>query len=281
MTRCSLLAVVALLLVAASCSTGDSDTAGPAGGSGEADPLTFSDSQSGSDRPDTTEGPADDLSNRVDPVIVEGLAQAVVADQSGQSRGVVITIEEARCLSARTVLALGVERLGELNLTEQGLAEGRFGQAVAVLSVDERAELVDATLSCVPVETLVGSAAGLTAGEITCLADRLEESEILRVLALDHLSGSDGATTLDGELRDEFLDAIRTCVDLAGLMFSGTDVSAESVACVGDAVRSDPLLDQVFAAVIDGEDVGENAATALQAVVGGCLDPQELAALAG
>ncbi len=276
MTRRCLIILIALAFVAAGCSGGAAEGTEPVGSGGAVEPLPFDE---GLDEatPDTTAIP--DPASDVDPVIVEGLAQAVVADQSGQARGVVITVEQARCLGARLVLELGVERLGELRLTELSLADGGFGQATALFAPDERAALVDAALACISVETLIGSAAGLTDREGGCLGDHLEGSGVLRELALERMAGSAGESPLDGDRRDEYLEAIRSCVDIARIMFAETDIAPTSVACVGDAIRTDPLLDEVFASLMADEPVSGDSAAALGSIVGDCLSEDELAAL--
>ncbi|MCP3855650.1 MAG: hypothetical protein GY698_13075 [Actinomycetia bacterium] len=276
MTRRCLIILIALAFVAAGCSGGGTEGIEPVGSGGGVEPMPFDE---GLDEatPDITAIP--DPASDVDPVIVEGLAQAVVADQSGQARGVAITIEQARCLSARLVLALGVERLGELRLTESSLAEGEFGLATALFTPDERVALVDAALACIAVETLIGSADGLSDREVGCLGDHLEGSGVLRELALERMAGPAGEGPLDGDSRDEYLEAIRSCVDVAGIMFAEIDIASTSVSCVGAAIRTDPLLDEVFASLVAGEPVSADSAVDLGLIVADCLSEDELAAL--
>ncbi|HEX7096777.1 MAG TPA: hypothetical protein VF183_12905 [Acidimicrobiales bacterium] len=217
---------------------------------------------------------------------VEGLSRDEVPELSAEEQALAdrvsasmlddpdtqVTPEEADCVGARVVKALGVERTDSISWEEDGLT----------FEPDDADHVARSLHACVDTRSLLAEGfsqgAAITADQGACLARDLSDDDVVRVISLS-LSAQEGTEDDYEPLADAFLE----CLDIGELIVSGVafTISDASARCLADALPHD-LLKRVFIAGMMGEDPGDAHSEFVREVMRAtpdCLTDEELAEL--
>jgi len=216
----SIVAMLAMALLAAACSSSDSTDAPESTGAPEtAQAPEETDVPEETDAPEATEAP--EGRSEIEQAMADAIRDGILED-NGSSEANPFGVEEATCIGNRAVDEIGLEGLLEIGITvENANPDDAFADA----SDEQLDRVIDVTLDCIDFRQLLVDTF-LADGEISedsanCLGDALDRPEILRPMAFAGFRGTDFGE--EPEVLELVFGAIVECL------------SGEELALLGDS----------------------------------------------
>jgi hypothetical protein len=273
-------AAAALSLLAAACG---------GGGSGDAESTTTAIPSTSSSSTTTTSTP--DGGARDEYV-------AAFAEFFGSDAPPGVTEADIACAAEGMVDAIGVDRLVELGITPDDLANATdFSDFDEQPTLDEARAIVDAIYECIDIAAVF---AGFIAAELQgalgggepeadlldCFGSALGDEATLRDFLARSLLGEE---VDEAEFQQQFLPAFLDCIDWAsfivGLLNAQLDepLSADTIACIEEEIGDGAAINDAILAALenDGSTIDSVVTDEIGERVAACLTEEELAALGG
>jgi hypothetical protein len=213
-----------------------------------------------------------------------GLLSGALAAGAGGTGSSSVSGDEEACVTAGLQAAWGQARFEELDAIATSASD--FSAVYSQMSEAEVSALVDVTLSCVEVESMLATemeGSGLSAEGAACFAAALTEGDTLKGLLKIMIAGGEAATESPEFLAVMIPIFTTTCADAVKAMlveqFTTSGVSASGAECVASKFMEGGLFAALMNSIVSGADPSSdpNFATEMTQAFTDCLTPEELA----